>query len=319
MVRFADGVCRWLLLVPLLAQGCGLDSGVGQPGSYVFVSDAPVVDSAPYPLQHLLIVEQDDEIEECLVYLFSGQIGRAGLGVADLRRIARGHGRAQMAFDLPRSRFAQAELSGEAVGPSVQIGNAAPSSLLALDDMALQQSGAARWLSSVKSDDYSVAAYFAALPCQGDAVPITIALDGGDLELGPMPAAAVEVRVSDEMLALDYDTPRADYVVIELWQAIAKTEMPDEAIEALVRTSLPPAVAYTVGASLVDSAAGQGCWSQARPVGARVTQIARAYIPRQAGDVAVILQRIDGSEIQPATWTALTDSPAPAGYCQDYQ
>ena len=108
LVKDMDRAAAWLIAA---FYACGPESGVGQDGEYTFVSTAPVVDSTPYPLHDLVQVEQDDDRGVALVYLFSGELGQAGLGLPDLRRVARQFGRFQMAFDTPRSNFTRGVLA----------------------------------------------------------------------------------------------------------------------------------------------------------------------------------------------------------------
>lgn len=298
--------------------GCGPDSGVGQDGEYVFVSTAPGVDSTPYPLHDLVQVEQDDDRGLALVYLFSGELGQAGLGLPDLRRVARQFGRFQMAFDTPRGSFARGALTSPTT-LDLALADGRQRKLHQLDDDTLRLTGSSRYLASTRSDDYDVRAYFAAVEYSGDLPDFSIAAPTTKLEVPAAPAATeLAVTIEDETLTLDYGTPSADYLIVDLIQIIHARAKPNDAIEALVRISIPASTKYQVGTTLIDSAANQGCWSTERPLQLRVTQIARAYTQHPGADSALIQQRARSITIDPKTWSPLVIEHQPAPYCTNY-
>jgi hypothetical protein len=307
-------------LFTLLGVACGLDNSVGQQGQYTFLPQAPVVDSVLYPLEHLMIVEQDQSQRLALVYLFSGELASAGLGVADLRRVAQAHGRFQMAFDPPRSRYAQAELSGDGAPLVLHVGASDSVPLVGLGDDDLVKSGASRWLGSVSSDDYDVRAYFAAVEYEQELPALAIELDEGAIEFAPQVAASEPtVTEADGGLMLAYGgAAGADYVLLELWQAIANHETPELPIEAAVRISLAPGIPVLASGAALTDAAGQGCWSLEAPIAFRVTQVARDIGPTAPGPTAFIHHRADAIEIDSAIWTALITSPIYPAYCADF-
>jgi hypothetical protein len=300
------------------ASACGPESGVGQNGQYVFVADAPVVDSTPYPLRALLLVEQDDDLGLALVYLFTGQLGDAGLGLPDLRRVARQFGRFQMAFDAPRQSYTSTRLFST---PAFQLTLADGSSraLRVLDDAALQVTGAARYLAYSETDDFDVDAHHAPLEFTGDLPAFSVDLQPAPLQV-PAPPPAVELRleVGEENITLNYGEPSADYLVIELLQVVHRRQQPNTAIEALLRVSLPTGAPYGLGRSLLASAASQGCWSAQRPLQLRVTQIVRAYHPASEGDRALIQQRSASFVVHPAQWAPLAGEYTKPAYCEAF-
>jgi hypothetical protein len=311
-----------LCLGCLVWQGCGLDPGVGQPGQYSFVPGAPVVDSTPYPLEHLMVVEEDSASGLALIYLFAGELAAAGLGLQDLRRVALGHLRFQMAFDRPRSRFAQEALADSAGGMRLRVGDADETVLVALDDRGLVQSGASRWLSSVTSDDYAVRAYFAAVEYQGPAPALAVEFESADI--GPrtqLPALELTVETGDDgELTLHHGSAEgADYVILELGQPITGKQTPRQPLDALARMTLARGTPLAIGAALLDGLAAQGCWSAERPLQLRVTQVARDYLAQPRGGAAVIHQREDAMAIEPEVWAARGASVEPAAYCADFE
>jgi len=315
------GLVRLALLSCLAIAGCGLDNDVGHSGQYVFLSSSDVVDSEPYPLTHLLIVEDDAETDRAFVYLFAGELGKAGVGLPDLRRIALNYGGFQMAFDPPRARYADEKVDGRGQSLTLQVGDDASAELLRLDDAALVQTGASRWLTSVSSGDYDVRAYFALLEHVGELPALRVDDAGATVVLDPqLTTPELSVQIEDDVLSLDYgEVKGADSLRIELWQRIAQREEPHSEVEAEVRTLLPPGAAYATGRSLVTDAAGKGCWSADAELGVRLTQIARHWEPSKNGDSASVHLKLDAQWLAPEDWTALLDEPTPATYCDQYE
>jgi hypothetical protein len=312
------GLPSALGLIAACVIACGPESGVGQNGQYVFIADAPVVDTTPYPLLHLLELEQDDERGEALVYAFSGELGEAGLGLPDLRRLARGFNAFQMAFDAPRSRYTRPQLLG-APEVALRLSDGRESRLRALDAEGLRRSGASRFLSSVDSDDYDVRAWFGVLGYEGELPDLSVAFAQDSVELpAALTAPELAVEFTADTFTVQYGELGADYLVIELLQVVHSKEDPNEPIEALVRTSARPGTPYVVGRALLDSAAGQGCWSTQRPLRVRVTQVRREYVADTRGDRATIHRRSTARDIDPKRWTPLLSAVQPAPYCELY-
>ena len=313
---------RRLSLAMLLAcAACGFGNDVEQDGNYTIVPSTRVTDSAPYPLRHLLIVEEDVAIGQTRVYFFTGELSRADLGLEDLRRIALRHGRAQMAFDPPRERIDLDEIQTRNRPLPARAGDA-DIELKRLDDTGLRATGAVRYLAYALSPDYDVAAYFTVLD---DFAPLEI--ERRDVEFEPLvgePELRAEEREDGDSIALAYDT-EADYVVVELSQRIVRKvdedamEAEPEELDALVRTSLAPEVPYVFGEALITDVAGQGCWSREQTIEARLTQVARRYQPRSSGDWAAIHFRYDAVEIGVDRWTRLLGEPTVPRYCDEFE
>ena len=317
------------LSAALLAGSCGFGHDVAQSGSYVIVPSTPVTDSAPYPLATLLIVQRDVGLGQTRFYAFRGELGRADLGIEDLRRVATRFGAPQMAFDPELKRFEPDDVPKSRGNPlAAQLGPDAENelSLVRLNDNGLQATGATRWLARVSSTDYDVTAYFGLLD-NADAIPIAIGRAGLDFE-PPDDAPELKFTRDDEKIALEFAS-KADYVVIELVQPIEEKKADDDDDEAdggtdarildgLVRTSLAPSTKYQVSAKLLTDVAGKGCWSPDRPLQARLHQFFRRYEQQAKGDWAVVYERIDSVEIGADDWTALLGDPTPANYCRDF-
>jgi hypothetical protein len=306
----------------LAASACSEGHEIGNDGQYVFLPAANVDDLAPYPLEHLLIVEDDAETRRAYVYLFAGELGKAALGLPDLRRIAQRYGRYEMAFDPPRARYADEPIESRGAALPLELNGGEEIELARLDFAGLTQSGATRWLSSVSSGEYHVRAYFAVIERAADGELGAFTIADGDTELAFDPqlkTPELDVQIADDLLMLDYgELPRADSLTIDLWQQIEAREEPHTPVEAEVRTLLPPGAAYAAGPRLVTDAAGQGCWSEEQPLGVRVAQLARRY-DDEGGGSATIHLKLDAIWLEPEVWTELLDEPTAAAYCEDYE
>lgn len=322
------------LALSLTLAACGLDGQVGNSGEYAFLPGSHVVDTAGRPLSRLMIVEEDRATERARVYLFDGELGAAGLGVADLRRLARDQGRFQMAFDAPTAELGDdvpaagdPRLRIEADGESLELAR--------VDDDGLYASGGSRWLRTLDSQDYDVGLHFGLIELEEDApLPELEVQDGGPTlssRLGPAPLT-FSVEPDEERIALRYgELPGADYLIIELVQPIARVPADDveadadagvpeeEIVDALVRTYLAPGGEYLASYFLFNDVFGQGCWSSERPIIARLTQVARSYEQTPAGDRAVIHRRTDALELPPERWLEALQDPTPRDYCDRYQ
>jgi hypothetical protein len=312
----------WMTLATLAAVSCGFGHDVAQDGDYVIVPPEAVTDSAPYSLETLLRIERDVKLSQTRLYCFRGDLRSADLGLEDLRRVAARHGGFQMAFDAAKERLEDddaVESHGKALAARVGSQNI---ELVRLDDKGLKQSGAARFLSSVSSTDYAVAAYFGVI--EGDGELGTISIERAGLEYARDDSDAspnLEFNRDDAKIELKYQTS-ADFVVVELAQGIQeKTHDAQDAtpLDALVRTSLPPDTPYVVMPTLLTNVAGQGCWKRSRPLEARLHQVSRRYQMRSRGDWAVVYERIDSLEVGSGEWTALLGDVKPSPYCKDYE
>ena len=313
-------LAAWLFASAL--AGCNEGHQVGNNGAYSFLPGAEVDDLAPYPLEHLLIVEDDAETHRAYVYLFAGELAQAALGLPDLRRIALSYGRYEMAFDAPRARYADERVETRGAALRLELDGGERIELARLDGNGLVQSGASRWLSSVASADYDVRAYFAVIERGEDSELSAFAIADGETELAFDPKLTtpeLDVQLEDELLTLDYgELPRADSLTVDLWQQITSREEPHTVVEAELRTLLPPGAQYAAGTGLVTDAAGQGCWSTESSLGLRVAQLARRYDQRGAGSATIHL-KLDATWLEPDVWTTLLAEPTPASYCEDYE
>jgi hypothetical protein len=167
-----------------------------------------------------------------------------------------------------------------------------------------------------------VRAYFAVIQRADGAELSAFSITDGETELAFEPKLTtpeLDVQLEDDLLTLDYgELPRADSLTIDLWQQIRAKAEPQTAVEAEVRTLLPPGAQYAAGTTLVTDAAGQGCWSEEQPLGVRVAQLARRH-ERAGGGSATIHLKLDATWLEPETWTALLAEPKRADYCKNYE
>jgi hypothetical protein len=318
------------LALALTCAACGFGRDVGQSAGYEIIPNTHVTDTALYPLSSLLLIEHDLRLEQTRLYLFTGDLRGADLGLEDLRRVALRFSSFAMAFDSPIARVqvdADADLDAgvagdEDAGPIVSHGTALMAlvgartvPLVRLDDTGLFRSYASRYLTSVSSPDYDVAAYFGVTDAPATLPQVSIPSLG--MRFTPNLASAELKLVQNEMLlGLTY-TSAADYLTFELVQEKRRASDGSE-VDALVRTLLAPGIPYGLSARLVNDVAGQGCWSSDRPIEARVHQVVRSYqlrAPRAPGDSAVSYERIEKLEIAPPRWTVLLGPARPSPYC----
>lgn len=294
----------------------------------MIVPSTPVTDSAPYPLSTLLIVQRDFGLAQTRFYAFRGQLGRADLGIEDLRRVALRFNAFQMAFEPVPERFEPDGLPKSRGNPLVaklSRDGGSDLTLIRLNDDSLHETGATRWLARVSSTDYDVSAYFGVIDTTEPA-SIEIARAGLDYE---PPDAAPDLKVTrdEEEFSVEFDS-YADFVVVELAQPI-QAKLKEDAEEdagtepfiqdGLVRISNAPSTKYRATRALITDVAGQGCWSREQPIQVRLRQFFRRYQQRAKGDWAVVYERIDALEISAEEWTALLEDPTPANYCKDYE
>src|SRR5689334_12141819 len=88
----------------LSVAACGFGNDVGQTGGYEIARAARVTDSALYPLESFVVLEQDMRTQQLRIFCFTGDLRRADVGLEDLRRIALRFGGFAMAFDAPQER-----------------------------------------------------------------------------------------------------------------------------------------------------------------------------------------------------------------------
>lgn len=315
----------------LSAAACGFGNDVGHSGAYKSVISTRVTDSALYPLQSFLVLEHDQRVSQLRLYCFTGNLRRADLGLEDLRRIALRFGGFTMAFDAPEERIAVADaadagvddadagpITGRGAALEARVGDQAVT-LVRLDDKSLFRSGAARFLTALRTSEYMVDAYFGVLDAP-DKLP-EVAVDSlGIFYTSALESAKPELVRTDALLGFGYVT-RADYLVFELAQG-QRRKADKSRVDALVRTLLEPGASYALSPALLTDVAGQGCWSPERPIEARVHQITRSYEQQATaagGDWAVSYERIEVVSIPSSEWRALLGEPRQFSYCDNFE
>jgi hypothetical protein len=278
-----------MLAFALGCSACGFGRDVGQSGGYEIIPSTRVTDTALYPLSSLLIIEQDLRIQQTRLYLFTGNLRGADLGFEDLRRIGLRFSSFVMAFDAPIGRISVADdvdagvAADEDAGPIASHGSALMAQvgeqevrLVRLDDKGLIRSLGSRYLTSVSSSDYDVAAYFGVADASDPLPKVSIA--SLNMQFAPeLRSADLELVQNEMLLGITY-TSAADYLTFELVQTKHRTS-DDSSVDALVRTELAPGIPYALSPRLVSDVAGQGCWSRERAIEASAFWWARRAHP----------------------------------------
>jgi hypothetical protein len=305
---------RALILGSLACAACGFGHRVDQDGEYVIIAPSPVDDSAVYPLSSLLYLERDVGRGQTRLYCFTGDLRAANLGLEDLRRIAARFGGFQMTFDPPIEHIDPDSIQSHGDPLEAQIGDQTLE-LVRLDDDALQPTAAQRFVSSVSSTDYDIAAYFGVID-NADPLPNVTIEATGIAYAPPDDDPGLSLIRDSQRLGISYHSS-ADYLTLELSQTI-HSRADDSAIDASVRTLAGADSSYAVSPQLLSNVTGQGCWSETSLEG-RMEQTARYYQPRAGGDWAVVYTRSDALEIKPSDWTPLLGGVNYPGYCGGYE
>jgi hypothetical protein len=303
---------------------CNVDADVNQFGGYTFLPGSYVADTAALPLRHLVIVERDLAAGLTLVYYFEGDLGRAGLGLEDLRRKALRHGVLSQRFAFPPTRYAEAIEPEEAGGLAADI-DAEPMMLSALDTEALYAVGASRFLRTVDDPEFPVRAYFGSIERASGLLLLRLELEGEQLSYAfALDASDVAPAIDGNVISVDPGAiERAGELEIELGQNV--TRLSDEAeLESGLFALLAPGASFDVPVEAVLAAFSGNCWSLERPLHSRVTQLFQRYEARESGDFAVIERRRDTGELDPERLAnfvtqAAENPPPPASYCSDFR
>ncbi len=343
-----------LCLAAAVVGACALDAEVDQDGEYAFFPSASPVDTDARPLSDLLIIEQDASAGVALVTLLRGELPAAGIGFEDLRSIAARHGPFQMVFDTPQERRverARELLEDDELERVTLELDGEEWALMELDGDSLSDVGATRWLRTLSSNDFDVRAYAGVVELDGSLRELE--LEGAEHALGARLSAlldgdtAVELEEDEERVRIDYAAAAgSDYQRLDLLQPIERLAgdasldggiedddagvelLPDGGVpeppepdirEAIVRNTLPPDAPFEVSFALLTDAFGQGCWSLERPLRFRVTQVARDYVSRPGGDLAVIHHHTERFELPDEGWKAAIGEAEPASYCESYR
>ena len=191
-----------------------------------------------------------------------------------------------------------------------------------LDAEALYAVGASRFLRTVDEAEFPVRAYFGVFDRADELGALRLDLDGAPMvyDFALRPSAPSPSATADGIAVARAETPRAGELELELSQDV--TRISDEALlETSMVTLLAPDDAYQAPANVVLASFAGNCWSLARPLLARVTQIRQYYAGRDGGDVAVIERRRDSSVLPEdafARFVAMNGGePALAAYCSD--
>ena len=312
---------RFVLLLALTGSiSCGLQSNSEHYGSYTFDSQSETVDTARYALDHLIVFDQDEVSGLTLVYLFSGDLAGADLGLRDLEHISDQFGPpASIEFQLPLSFFTSQPIEVDGRSIALSSGDTSLTNLAQLNDDGLFQSGASRWL---RSTSQGVATYFGFFETAlwGD----NLTLQGFDeLSIGPLLTLATNLNVAstdDNNLSVSWDTPApGDYVAVELMQTVTdiETDVPVEV--SVLTTQAPQPPSYEATTDLIAEAHEKCCWDAAKNLSARLTQTGRLYISGPSGAIAVIHRANTSQSIDAADWVDQIRATEQPSYCDAYR
>ena len=309
-----------LLLAILVSTSCGLQSNSEHFGSYSFSSQSDTVDTARYALDHLIVLDQDETSGLTLVYLFSGDLAGADLGLRDLEHIREQFGPpASIEFQLPLSFFASQPIELEGRSIALSSGDQTLASLDQLSDDGLFQSGASRWL---RSTSQGVATYFGFF--ETNLWNDNLTLQGFDgLSIGPLLTLATNLsvdRADDANLTVSWDTPApGDYVAVELVQTVTDIETDVPVDVSVLTTQAAEPRSYEAASDLIAEAHEKCCWDVAKILSARLTQIGRLYISGPSGAVAVIHRSNTSQSIDATDWTDQIRATEQPSYCDAYR
>jgi hypothetical protein len=320
---------RGVALAALLALACDLGGDVDHRGRYGFLPGQGPVSTAPLPLRRLLVVESDASADRTRFYLFEGELGSAGIGVEDLRKLALGFNRFDMSFTPPIESPTPAGEGGAGGGDSGGAEVAAPPAepltleldaesveLRALTSEELAAAGAGRFSSALEGTGFRVRAYFGARAGAASFERLSVAGVSYERAL-----SAIELRTElvEAKLAVDYGDPQGlDYLELELSQPLLRTE-DEQPLDAGVITRMWSGTVYAPSFELLGNVFAQGCWSLDAPLRLRSTQYAQSYSARPGGDFAVLERRTDQIELAPEDWNEAIGEVPLAGYCAAFE
>src|ERR1044071_2904174 len=155
-----------LALSCALLVRCDLGGEVGHDRQYAFLSPAGLPSTGARPLERLLVLEADAAAERTLYYFFEGDLGRAGIGVEDLRGIARRFSRFEMRFGIPPESYAlpeESDTEGERATLELRVDGEA-TTLAEITSDELLPTGASRFASTLGN----ARAYFGIRPSAAD-------------------------------------------------------------------------------------------------------------------------------------------------------
>ncbi len=305
-----------LLCTPL--SGCDLGGEVGHDGQYGFLSPAGLPGTAARPLERLLVLEADGAADRTLYYFFEGDLGKAGIGVEDLRGVASRFSRFEMRFGMPPENYAlvdEAEIERATLTLRV---DGEPTTLSELSAEELVETGASRFGPS----HAAVRVYFGIRPSSAQFSELELDSARGSLAYTPeLAATELELTRGADELRVEYGRlSKPDYVEVDLFQPIVRSSDGVE-LDASLFISLGPEWPAIATNEALDSAFAQGCWSADQPLSVRVSQVARSYTAApasQPSDLAVIARRLDLTQLAPEQWTRELTLPSLLPYCETF-
>jgi hypothetical protein len=303
-----------LFAVCAVSAACDLGGEVDHDGQYGFFQPAGLPSTGARPLERLLVLEADGAADRTLFYFFEGDLGKAGIGVEDLRGIASRFSHFEMRFGRPpESHSLPDDTATEVERETLELYvDGEPATLWEVSSDELAESGGSRFAPTLGD----VRAYFGVRPSAGDFSALELASTRGTLEYTPeLAASRSTIERSADELRVDYGRlRRPDYVEVDFFQRLLR-ETDEAELDGSLWISLWPEWPAIAVNAVLASAFSQGCWVADEPLSVRVTQIARSYTTGETSDAAVVFRRLDTVQVAPDQWATGLELPELLGYC----
>ena len=309
-----------LMLFAFFLASCGIQTNVMHSGQYNALPESEVADTGLYPMKHFILVEEDGLSGKTFVYLFSGDLAAAGIGIEDLDRIALRHGRYNIAFRYPRSLFLEQTI--ESSGPAIEMlsGGLAVGQLTPLEEEDdFFASGAYTVLRTTSLD---VLGWFGTFTNSEVDGPVTLQIGDDTLEINsPLAQPTFSVTTEEDRISMGTgELSGLDYRIMDIFQAGTAIE-DGSPREFTVATSLSPDADYFASHLLLEDAYGKACWKMEKSLKLRITQVARRYHDKTENPWGVVYRRVNARIVDPDDWrpTLNLENVVTEDYCASYE
>jgi hypothetical protein len=309
-----------LMLFALCLASCGIQTNVMHSGQYNALPESEVADTGLYPMKHFVLVEEDGLSGKTFVYLFSGDLAEAGIGIEDLDRIALRYGKYNIAFRYPRSFFLEQTI--ESSGPSIPLlsGELAVGQLKPLEeDDDFYLSGAYTVLTTTSMD---VLGWFGTYVNNEVDGPLTLQIGEDTLTINsPLELPIFTITTEEDRINMATgELTGLDYRIMDIFQSGTSIE-DGSPREFTVATSLSPEADYFASHLLLEDAFGKSCWSMEKSLKLRITQVARRYHDNAGNPWGIIYRKINSRNLAPNDWqpNLNLDNVETEEYCATYE
>ena len=309
-----------LIPIAICLSSCGIQTDVMHSGQYNALPESEVADTGLYPMKHFLLVEEDGLSGKTLIYLFSGDLASAGIGIEDLDRVSLRHGAYNIAFRYPRSFFSEQAIESSGPAIDLQSGDISVGQLKPLeedDDFFL--SGAYTVLRTTSLD---VRGWFGTFVNNEVDGPVTLQIGDDTLEINsPLQLPVFSITTEEDRINMNTgELAGIDYRTMDIFQ-VGSAIADGSPREFTVVTSLSPDADYFASHLLLEDAFGKSCWTMEKSLKLRVTQVARRYHDNGGNPWGIIYRRINARIIDADDWkpTLNLNNVETADYCVDYE